>query len=687
VRLSSAASDEWRWGAETLALALQQVMTCLGGQGALVHRRDHASGRLRLVAASGLAPDSTEAWADLPDVADVVPVRAVQRNALVWVGGDSLGSGASGTVAVPLPGANGPIGALSVLTAGSGEPDGVQRSFLHAIATWLAHPESLPSASAGVAESERSVRMGELTAALADALSSEDVVRAVAEHVLPPFGADGLAIHAFQGDRLETVGLVGHPPEYQGYWSRLHGFPLTSHPIISDVFHTRTPLFIETKAELLRRYPEMVSSTATSPKNAWAFLPLIASGRAIGCCIVSFARSRSFSEEERTLLTALSGLVAQGLERARLYDAEHARAQEQAALRRAATIVACSPVSTEVFSAVAVEMGRIIGADSTAIERCEPDGTVTVVGSWSRPGAPQLFTPGSRLPVEDGSVSALVLQTWQPSRATSNKDVPGEGEVVGSPVVVEGHLWGAVIAFSAGPEPLPEDTEERMFDFIELVATAIAKAESRAELVASRARVVAAADASRRRIERDLHDGAQQRLVALGLELRAAEAELPSELIQIKEQVSHAATGLDGVLEELRELSRGLHPAILSKGGLTPAIKALGRRSAIPVELDLHVDRSLADQVEVAAYYIVSEALTNVAKHSHASVVTVRADVEDTVLRIAVRDNGNGGADPRQGSGLMGLVDRVEAIGGTLCIDSPVGKGTSLLATIPITTK
>jgi signal transduction histidine kinase len=636
-----------------------------------------------LVAASGLPTASIKAWVDSPGLADVVPARAVQRDAFVWLSHLDR-EGATGAVAVPLPGVDGPIGALSVLTAESGEPDGVQRSFLHALAAWLVRFESLPSGLAGVAESERFVRVGELTTALAEALGSEDVVRAVAEHVLPPFGADGLGIHAFEGDRLETVGLVGHPSEHEAFWSRLHGFPLTSHPIISDVFHTRTPLFIETKAELLRRYPETVSLTVASSKNAWAFLPLLASGRPIGCCVVSFARSRSFNEAERTLLTALSGLVAQALERARLYDAEHAHAQEQAALRRVATIVAHSPVSTEVFNAVAAEMGRIVDADTTAIKRWEPDGTATVVGAWSKPGTPQLFTPGSRLPVENGSVSALVLQTGRPARAASANDVPREGEVVGSAVVVEGRLWGAVLAFSAGPEPLPKGTEERMFGFIELVATAIANAESHAELVASRARVVAAADASRRRIERDLHDGVQQRLVSLGLELRTAEAELPSDLTKIKEQLSHTASGLNGVFKELQELSRGLHPAILSKGGLVPALTALGRRSAIPVQLDLHVERNLADQVKVAAYYIVSEALANATKHSHASVVTVEADLQDTVLRLAVRDDGNGGADPRQGSGLMGLVDRVEAIGGTLCIDSPVGKGTTLLATIPI---
>jgi signal transduction histidine kinase len=385
--------------------------------------------------------------------------------------------------------------------------------------------------------------------------------------------------------------------------------------------------------------------------------------------------------------TMASSLQTSRGELCRTADELRRIAQEQAALQRVATIVARSPLPTEVFSAVAAEMGRIVGADSTSIERCEPDGTVTVVGSWSKSGAPQLFTTGSRLPVEDGSVSALVLQSGQPFRATSVKDVPSEGEVVGSAVVVEGRLWGVVIAFSADPEPLPEGTEGHMFEFTELVATAIANTESRAELTASRARVVAAADASRRRVERDLHDGAQQRLVSLGLELRETEAALPSELSQVKEQLSHAASGLTGVLEELQELSRGLHPAILSKGGLAPAIRTLGRRSAIPVELDLNIDRRLADQVEVAAYYIVSEALTNAAKHSHASVVKVRANVEDTDLRIAVRDDGIGGADPRQGSGLIGLVDRIEAIGGILCIDSPMGKGTSLLATIPITTK
>ena len=188
---------------------------------------------------------------------------------------------------------------------------------------------------------------------------------------------------------------------------------------------------------------------------------------------------------------------------------------------------------------------------------------------------------------------------------------------------------------------------------------------SRAELTSSRARVVAAADEARRRIERDLHDGTQQRLLSLALELRAAEAHVPPGLPGLKAQLSRVAQGLAEVVEDLQEISRGIHPAVLSKGGLGPAIKALARRSVVPVELHLRTDRRLPERIEVAAYYVVSEALTNAAKHSHASVVQVEVEATDAVLRLAVSDDGVGGADPVRGSGLIGLQDRMEAIGGT----------------------
>jgi signal transduction histidine kinase len=216
------------------------------------------------------------------------------------------------------------------------------------------------------------------------------------------------------------------------------------------------------------------------------------------------------------------------------------------------------------------------------------------------------------------------------------------------------------------------------------VGTAIANAEAQAELTASRARIVATADETRRRIERDLHDGTQQRLVSFGLGLRAAEAMVPPGADDLREQLARTAQGLAEAVEDLQELSRGIHPAILSKGGLGAAIKALGRRSAVPVELDVHVDRRLPKPVEVAAYYVVSEALTNAAKHAQASLIRVDVNDQDGMVRLAVTDDGVGGADPDQGSGLVGLRDRIEAVGGHIEIASPPGGGTSLVVAMPV---
>ena len=260
----------------------------------------------------------------------------------------------------------------------------------------------------------------------------------------------------------------------------------------------------------------------------------------------------------------------------------------------------------------------------------------------------------------------------------------GVRAAVGVPIIVDGRLWGLAAVGSITPGPLPPDTEARMADFADLVVTSIANAATRDELLASRARIVAAADDARRRIERDLHDGAQQRLVALGLELRAAEACVPAELQPLKERIAGLVTTVGGVSAEVQEISRGLHPAILSRGGLGPALRALARRCAVPVDLDLRVDQRLPDAVEVGAYYVVAEALTNAAKHSRASVVEVCAQPAGTTLRLVIRDDGIGGAARGKGSGLTGLVDRVEALGGKMTIQSQPGSGTLLLVDIPI---
>ena len=252
---------------------------------------------------------------------------------------------------------------------------------------------------------------------------------------------------------------------------------------------------------------------------------------------------------------------------------------------------------------------------------------------------------------------------------------------VGAPVVVDGKVRAGVVVGSIVAEPLPPETEDRVCDFADLVATAIYNAENRAELKASRARIVAAADQARRRFERDLHDGAQQRIVSLGLQLRALEA---SEQGVTREGLDRAVADLMEVHADLQELSRGIHPAILSRGGLGPAINTLARRSAVPVKLDLDVDRRLPESVEVAAYYVVAEALTNTAKHAQASGSRVCASADDSGLRMSISDDGVGGAVTGGGSGLIGLKDRVEAVSGRLEISSPEGGGTTLTVTIPL---
>jgi signal transduction histidine kinase len=255
---------------------------------------------------------------------------------------------------------------------------------------------------------------------------------------------------------------------------------------------------------------------------------------------------------------------------------------------------------------------------------------------------------------------------------------------VGVPIIVDERVWGMVALGWLRPEPLSSDTEARMSDFADLTATAVANAATRAELIASRARIVVAADEGRRRLERDLHDGAQQRLVALGLQVRLAEASVPPGLQALGEQLGDIVSGLTGVTADLQEISRGIHPAILSKGGLGPALKTVARRSAIPVTLDLTIDQRLQDSVEVGAYYVVSEALTNAAKHSRANHVVVSGQTKDRTLSLSIHDDGIGGADMGNGSGLVGLADRVEALGGRMRIKSPAGRGTSLEVTIPL---
>ena len=361
-------------------------------------------------------------------------------------------------------------------------------------------------------------------------------------------------------------------------------------------------------------------------------------------------------------------------------------AEEQAALRRVATLVATGVEPGAVFEAVPGEVNALFGTDIAAVVKFEGDGIATVMGARGGP-----HSPGARVQLDPDYVVAAAQRTGRAARfdRDGDDDVPsvvqdwGVRSALASPVVVEGEVWGAM-TIASFRQALPNGTERRLSDFTDLVATAIASAESRTELNASRRRIVATADDTRRRIERDLHDGAQQRLVSLALQLRAAQSTVPPELEELGTQLDHIVAGLTNALDELREYARGIHPAILAEGGLGQALRAVARRSDVPVELDVQTSGRLPAPVEVAAYYVVSEALTNAAKHAEASVVVVAVEELESGLRISVRDDGVGGADVAAGSGLVGLKDRVEALGGRISVESPRGAGTSIEVELPL---
>jgi signal transduction histidine kinase len=438
---------------------------------------------------------------------------------------------------------------------------------------------------------------------------------------------------------------------------------------------------------------EIAASVRSIGIRSTVGVPIVVAGRLWGAMMVSTRESDSLPQDTAARLAKFTELLATAIANAESREALRRIADEQAALRRVATLVARGVDPSEVFSAVAHELAGVLGVQNAAVWRYEPDGAATLLSARDDPGAKKMPV-GKRFTLEGDNIAAMVLHTGGTARMDTHDDAAGSAAAeirelglrggVGAPIVVAGRLWGAAIVGTSQPTPLPPDTEVRVVDFAELVGTAIANAQARADLTASRARIVTAADAARRGFERDLHDGAQQRLVSLGLELRAAEAFVPADLQALKEQMSRLVTAVAEVSAEVQEISRGLHPAILSRGGLGPALKTLARRSAVPVDLDLGVDRRLADSVEVAAYYVVAEALTNAAKHARASVVDVRVDAADGNLRLTIRDDGIGGADTGRGSGLTGLTDRIEALGGTMAIASQPGQGTALHVDIPL---
>ena len=508
---------------------------------------------------------------------------------------------------------------------------------------------------------------------------------AVAEELGRLFGAEGTGVN-----RYEPGGVVTSV----GSWNSL-GDPAPGTRLALGGHNVTTLVFETGRVARVDRYaPDDSSITAFARGHGLRSAvgaPISVEGRLWGSVQVAMSREASLPARTEERLTAFAELTASAISNAQAREELTAIADEQAALRRVATLVAQAARPPTLFAAVAEEVGRLLRADRAFLARYDGDDVVTIVAAWSAAG--DVVPIGWQWPIKDPGISFAVRETGRPARidwyevgaGTPRAAVPEFGirSAVAAPIVVQGGLWGLVGVGSTSDEAAPPGTEARLAGFTDLVATAIANAQAQAELTASRGRIVATEDETRRRIERDLHDGTQQRLVSLILQLRAAREMVPTELAELAARLDDVAAGLGSATDELREYVRGIHPAILTKGGLEPALKALTRRSALPVELDVRAQRRLPEPLEAVAYFIVSEALTNAAKHANAAGVVVDVEASDHILRISVHDDGIGGADFGGGSGLVGLKDRVEALGGRISLESPPGAGTSVKAELP----
>ena len=419
--------------------------------------------------------------------------------------------------------------------------------------------------------------------------------------------------------------------------------------------------------------------------------PIVVDQRLWGALIVSFKHGdRALPPDTESRVQAFTELVAMAISNTETHVEVARLAEEQAALRRVATLVAEGAGPTAVFDAVAAEIERLLDAEGLQLSRYEPDDELTIVAHRGI-GAERL-PPGSRVSHAGQTVATLVRRSGRPARVGFG-DETGAGvleavrefalrSAVGAPLALDGQLWGVAVAYWRRDEPAPLGGEARMAQFAELLATAIANADSRDQLRASRARLLKAGDEARRRVVRDLHDGAQQRFVHAIVALKLAHQALEGVDTVAASLVAEALEQAESGTAALRELAHGIVPAALARGGLAAAISAAVARVGLPVEVDVPAER-LPTEIETNAYFIVAEALTNVVKHAGAEHAAVTAAVEGGVFRVEVRDDGIGGVDP-DGHGLTGLRDRATALGGRLDVESPPSGGTIVAATLPL---
>jgi PAS domain S-box-containing protein len=590
-------------------------------------------------------------------------------------------------------------GVLAVGAAQEGPPlpaDAGDRlvGFTELVTTTLINAETRDSLHRLAEEQAALRRVATLVAA---GIKPEELFSAVSDEVARLFTADGAGVGRFEPNGSGAV-VVGRSES-------LRSLPLGSRQdldesiVAGEVYRTGRAARIDLRRDDVReanRLSQMARHVLAMGFFSIVGAPIVVEGELWGLLTASSSHTTLPPNTEKrveSFAELVATAIANAESRAELAASEaRARelAREQAALQRVATLVAQGASSDELFSAVADEVAGIIDIPVVAVNRYEADGTFTILGIAGDTN----FTVGSRWPVEDG-IAEKILATGRPARKDDYSAMPGQlGEAareellvstVGVPIVVEGSTWGFMVAAAKPGQPIAADTATRLARFTELVATAVSNATTRAELVASRARIVVAGDEARRRIERNLHDGTQQRLIALGLDVQTMRDSIPSDRQEAQSGLERITRELEAVLEDVRELSHGLHPALLSQGGLRPALRALARRSPIPVKLEVSVSERPSESAETAVYYVISEALANAAKHARASEISVVLTTSGSEIRAIIEDDGSGGAEASAGSGLVGLIDRIEALGGRFALDSPAGHGTKISIEMPLT--
>ena len=521
-----------------------------------------------------------------------------------------------------------------------------------------------------------------IAALVAGGAASVDVFAAIAREVAHVVDLPLVLVWRF--DPGKTTGtVIGEWSEIPHSWQAGTSWPLDGPGLAVQMLKTGRPARIDDYSEL----PGTIAAAGRESRlRGSAGAPIIVDGDMWGWMAAADSRA-ALPDQIEDRLAEFTELVATAISNTESRAALGRLAEEQAALRRVATLVASGTRPEEVFAAVANEVGRLLPVDFANVCRYESDGTITFVASaWER------VPVGSRWPLGELNLATLVLETGAPARLDDYADATGPlaedirekgaRSAVGAPIIVEGRLWGFIAAATSQEQPLPADTEARLASFTELVATAIANAEARTEVAASRARIVAAADEERRRVVRDLHDGAQQRLVHTVITLKLAQRAMQNGEEDAPALLTEALEHAERATRELRELAHGILPAVLTQGGLRSGVDALTSRMPVPVETAVSVGR-LPAAVEATAYFVVAEALTNVAKHARAAHAAVTARVGDGALEVQVRDDGVGGARPN-GSGLLGLRDRLAVLDGRLRIESPADGGTLVAADIPL---